>query len=85
MEGKGFATEAATYILHFLSKQPEIYRIWACCATENNASVRVLEKSGMIREGVVKDWIVFPNLNNEARDCHFFYYPLKRSSVKINL
>jgi ribosomal-protein-alanine N-acetyltransferase len=74
-EGKGYCTEAAKCILNHLSKQPDIFRIWACCAVENIGSVKVLEKAGMVQEATIKDWVLFPNLNNEPRDCHFYYYP----------
>jgi len=28
----------------------------------------------MIQEANIKDWFVFPNLNHEPGDCHFYYY-----------
>lgn len=76
--GKGFATEATKCLLNYLSTQQGIFRIWACCAIENKASAKVLERSGMLLEATVKDWVVFPNLNNESRDCLFYYYPTQK-------
>jgi RimJ/RimL family protein N-acetyltransferase len=35
---------------------------------ENVASARVLEKVGMVREGVLRRYIVHPNIGPEPRD-----------------
>ncbi len=48
----GFATEAVEGILQFCFDELNLHRLEAGCATENTASVRVLEKAGFIREGV---------------------------------
>lgn len=48
---KGFATEAVNIILKFSFKELNLHRIEAGCAIENVASKRVLEKTGMIKEG----------------------------------
>jgi len=49
--GKGYATEALNKILHFVFTELKLHRIEAGCAVENIASIKVLEKVGMIREG----------------------------------
>ena len=49
--GQGFATEALTKILQFGFNHLGLHRIEAGCAVENIASLKVLEKVGMIREG----------------------------------
>ncbi|OYU84692.1 MAG: GNAT family N-acetyltransferase [Flavobacterium sp. BFFFF2] len=48
---KGFATEVVQTILHFCFTELKLHRITAGCATENMASIRVLEKCGFTREG----------------------------------
>jgi len=30
---------------------------------------RVLEKLGLMREGVLRRWIIHPNVSDESRDC----------------
>jgi RimJ/RimL family protein N-acetyltransferase len=35
---------------------------------ENLASARLLESIGMKREGVLRRWIVHPNISDEPRD-----------------
>jgi len=47
----GYATEALKAILNFGFTDLGLHRIEAGCAVENIASVKVLEKAGMTREG----------------------------------
>lgn len=48
---KGYATECLKAIIHFGFDTLKLHRIEAGCAVENMGSIKVLEKSGMIREG----------------------------------
>ena len=48
---KGYTTEALSKLLDFAFNNLELHRIEAGCAVENIASIKVLEKVGMIREG----------------------------------
>lgn len=48
---KGFATEALSKVLDFGFNELSLHRIEAGCAVENIGSIKVLEKTGMIREG----------------------------------
>ena len=50
--GKGYATEALTALLDFGFNNLKLHRIEAGCAVENIASIKVLEKVGMTREGM---------------------------------
>jgi len=38
----------------------------------DTASARVLEKLGMSREGVLRRWIIHPNISAEPRDCYVY-------------
>jgi ribosomal-protein-alanine N-acetyltransferase len=67
--GRGYATEAATRIVGWSLDKPGIIRVWAYCHVANVASARVLEKTGMAREGRLNAWVVFPNLDGAAGDC----------------
>jgi RimJ/RimL family protein N-acetyltransferase len=49
---QGFATEALKSILQFCFTSLKLHRIEAGCATENIASIKVLEKAGLTREGL---------------------------------
>ena len=70
--GRGFMTEAAGAVVEWVIAQPEIHRVWATVDLENVASQRVLEKVGMVREGVLRRWLVFPNLGPVPRDVWSF-------------
>ncbi len=48
---KGFTTKALTQILNFSFTNLELHRVEAGCAVGNIASIKVLEKVGMTREG----------------------------------
>jgi RimJ/RimL family protein N-acetyltransferase len=49
---KGYATEIAKELIRFGFEECNLHRIEAGVATQNHASVRVLEKAGMTREGI---------------------------------
>ncbi|MCW5517785.1 GNAT family N-acetyltransferase [Muriicola sp. Z0-33] len=49
--GKGYATEAALGLIKYCFEELNLHRIEAGCAVDNLASIRVLEKLGMQREG----------------------------------
>jgi RimJ/RimL family protein N-acetyltransferase len=66
--GRGYITEAARTLIEWAFYQPEIYRVEAYCDVENRASIRVLEKIGMQREGVLRRSGYAPNLSEEPRD-----------------
>ena len=69
---RGYATEAANAIVDWASNLEFVYRVWAVCDVENIASSRVLEKIGMQREGILRRFIVHPNLSPEPRDCFVY-------------
>lgn len=53
--GQGYATEALKAVLGFGFSRMELNRIEAKCVPENKGSIRVLEKSGMRREGLLRE------------------------------
>lgn len=66
--GNGYATEAAKAVVDWAKDQAEILRIWATCDVENMASARVLEKAGLKLEGILRKYMVKPNISDEPRD-----------------
>ena len=70
--GKGYMPEAAKALTKLALSQSDIYRVWAVCDTDNNASARVMEKIGMQKEGILKKWIVHPNISSTPRDCYCY-------------
>ena len=59
--GKGYATEALQAMVG-VARSVGIRRLYAICHTEHRASWRVLEKCGFLREGILHQYIEFPNL-----------------------
>ena len=70
--GKGYMTEAVLAVTNWLLEQPDIYRIFAVCDVENLASARVMEKVGMVREGLLRKYIVHPNISDVPRDSYMY-------------
>jgi ribosomal-protein-alanine N-acetyltransferase len=67
--GQGLMSEALTPVVQWALAQPTIYRVWATCDIENVPSARLLERLGMAREGVLRRWLVHPNVSDTPRDC----------------
>lgn len=70
--GKGFVTEATRAIIEWVFQQPSIYRVYATTDVENMPSQRVLEKVGMQCEGILRKYILHPNISNEPRDSYMY-------------
>ena len=74
--GQGYATDAARALVDWALSQRRVFRVWTVCDVDNAASVRVLEKLGMVREGVLKRWGIHPNISSEPRD--YYCYALTK-------
>lgn len=70
--GKGYMTQAVREITNWLLEQSDVYRVFAVCDVENPASARVMEKAGMIREGLLRRYTMHPNVSDEPRDCYMY-------------
>jgi RimJ/RimL family protein N-acetyltransferase len=66
---KGVMTEVLRTIIPWLLTRETVWRVWATCDVDNLASAGLLEHVGMQREGVLRRWVVHPNLGTEPRDC----------------
>ncbi len=80
--GRGFAPEAASAVVGWLSGLEHLERIWATCDAANIAAARVLEKVGLVREEVRLRATVRPNIGPEPRDAFFFVLP-GRGGVRV--
>ena len=67
--GRGLMTEVLAEVVNWALHQPSVFRIGAVCDVENVGSARVMEKAGMLREGVLRRWLIHPNVSDEPRDC----------------
>jgi [ribosomal protein S5]-alanine N-acetyltransferase len=70
--GKGYVTEATRAIIHWAFQQPSIYRVYATTDVENIASRRVMEKVGMQYEGILRKYILHPNISDIPRDSYLY-------------
>ncbi len=68
----GYATEASRAVVDWIFSVPSVWRLAATCDVENVASARVLEKSGLTREGILRRAIVRPNLSTKPRDAFLY-------------
>ena len=71
-QGKRHMTESLRAVIDWALEQPSIYRVYATTDVENFASQRVLEKAGMQREGLLRKFIVHPNISSEPRDSYMY-------------
>ena len=67
--GRGYATEACQCMMKVLKSIPVIKKITTFVDAENIASIKVLEKTGLVSEGIFKEWFKFINQNMQAKDC----------------
>lgn len=67
--GQGLMTEALTEIVRWGLAQPTIFRISAVCDVDNIGSARVMEKSGLVKEGLLQRYLIHPSISSEPRDC----------------
>lgn len=79
--GNGFATEATNALLDQIKNIKSVYRINTFADVENAASIKVLEKCGLVKEVVLEKWFRFPNQNNQPKDCFLFRLPLEREKI----
>jgi RimJ/RimL family protein N-acetyltransferase len=67
--GQGLMTEALTEIAGWVLRQDGVFRVASTCVVDNIGSARVMEKAGLAREGLLRRWLVYPNISDEPRDC----------------
>ncbi len=70
--GRGIMTQALTAMVEELLSRPSVYRAYALHDVDNPASGRVMEKAGMVYEGLLRRAGVHPNISDEPRDSKLF-------------
>lgn len=68
----GFMSEALEAIIDWAFAQAGIFRVWAVCDVENEASAGVLEANGFHQEGILRKWSLHPNISDVPRDCYCY-------------
>lgn len=67
--GQGFMLEAVNLVIRFAFETLRLHRIEAACIPDNARSVRVLEKAGFQREGLLRSYL---RINGSWQD-HYLY------------
>lgn len=67
--GKGMMSEAIGIVGHFAFETLRLHRLEAACIPQNTRSIRVLEKAGFTREGLLRSYL---KINGAWQD-HFLY------------
>lgn len=67
--GRGITSEAVQLMVHFAFEHLQINRVEAYVSPQNTASIRVLEKTGFLREGLLKELLY---INGYWED-HYLY------------
>jgi len=75
--GKGYGTEVAKAIIHFGFKELKIKRIEATTLPENTASIEILKKVGMRKEGLLQQHLM---VRGKYRDS-FLYAILREDGI----
>ena len=70
--GRGHTSKALVALSDIVLDQPDIWRVQAHCAVENPASARVMEKAGMIREGLLRRYVINPNVALTPTDAYLY-------------
>jgi len=70
--GKGIMTQALTALVAELLSRPAIYRVYALHDIDNPSSGRVMEKAGMMYEGLLRRAGVHPNVSDQPRDSKLY-------------
>jgi RimJ/RimL family protein N-acetyltransferase len=70
--GQGLMSEALNAVVDWAMAEPGCFRLSGWCDAENAGSARVMEKAGLAREGLMRRWVVAPNISAEPRDCLVF-------------
>lgn len=73
--GNGYATEVCRYMMPLLKNLKGVYSVQTFVDVENITSAKVLLKSGLVEEALLKDFFAFVNQGNALKDCILFKLP----------
>lgn len=74
--GRGIGTEATLRVIDFCFAQTELQRLWTDVDVRNEPSVRVLQKCGFTREGLIRQGKMVSTW------CDYYLYALLRSDYE---
>jgi ribosomal-protein-alanine N-acetyltransferase len=71
----GYTTEVCKKVIEILRPLP-VFRVGTFVDVDNIASIRVLEKCGLVQEARLEKWFRFVNQDNKPKDCFLYKLPL---------
>ena len=75
--GFGYATEVAKALVAYGFSELDVHRVYATCVPDNVASLRVLEKAGLVLEGRLRE-----SMMSQGRYCDAFLYGILQHEWK---
>ena len=78
---QGIMSEALRAVVEWVLALEPIHRVWAVCDVDNVGSAGVLEKAGLVREGMLRRWSLHPNVSDVPRDC-YVYSAIRHASAR---
>lgn len=76
-QGKGIASEALKAMIEFCFTKTELQRIWSDVDIRNTASIKLLEKCGFRREGLIRQGMMVNTW------CDYYIYGLLREDISL--
>lgn len=72
-KARGAGREFSVPFVKWVFTHPQIWRVWAYCHPHNVAVQRVLQRMGAEREGLLRRFAYFPNINlSEPQDVYVY-------------
>ena len=81
--GRGYAGEALRAVVDHGLGRSGVFRVWGTCDVDNRASLRVMEKVGLQREGLLRAWVRHPGQGELPRDS-WCYAMVKTASGRVD-
>jgi ribosomal-protein-alanine N-acetyltransferase len=69
---QGYMSEALAVVIDWAFTDPAVFRVWAVCDLENEASARLLERNGFHEEGILRKYSLHPSVSDVPRDCYCY-------------
>ena len=69
---QGYMSEALAVVIDWAFTDPAVFRVWAVCDLENEASARLLERNGFHEEGILRKYSLHPGVSDVPRDCYCY-------------
>jgi ribosomal-protein-alanine N-acetyltransferase len=69
---QGYMSEAVVAVVNWAFTDPDVFRVWAVCDLDNEASARLLESNGFHEEGILRKYSLHPSVSAVPRDCYCY-------------